>query len=101
MILTTVSTPCQLSKREIEVLTLWLVTETKREVAERLFISEATVHTHINRIRDKYAAANRPARTKVALLVRATEDGHCTIGEVRRAINRSVSALPELWSVAS
>ncbi len=65
----------ELSDREIEVLAAWLVADTKREVTERLFISDSTVSTHIQRVRSKYESVGRPARTKTHLLVRALEDG--------------------------
>ena len=64
-----------LSEREIEVLLTWLLADTKREVAERLFIADSTVNTYIQRVRGKYEAVGRPARTKVRLLIRALEDG--------------------------
>lgn len=64
-----------LSEREIEVLLTWLLADTKREVTERLFIADSTVNTYIQRVRGKYEAVGRPARTKVRLLIRALEDG--------------------------
>lgn len=70
-----------LSSREIEVMRAWLLTDSKREAASRLFITEATVSTHLTRIKAKYAAVGRPARTKVALFVRAVQDGHTTVDE--------------------
>ncbi|MFD4368900.1 LuxR C-terminal-related transcriptional regulator [Rhodococcus sp. NPDC058521] len=71
-----------LSHREIEVLREWLRCESKVEVARRLYIAQGTVNTHLVRIRDKYAAAGRPATTKTALLVRALQDGLITIEEL-------------------
>lgn len=71
----------QLSAREVEVLRAWLMTDSKREAGARLFISEATVSTHLTRIKAKYAKAGRPARTKAALFVRAVQDGHTTLDE--------------------
>lgn len=68
-----------LSKREVEVLLAWLATESKREAAEALFISAATVSTHVSRIRDKYAEVGRPAPTKAHLLIRALQDGFTRI----------------------
>ncbi|MFW0794459.1 LuxR C-terminal-related transcriptional regulator [Gordonia sp. CPCC 205515] len=81
-----------LSDREVEVLTRWLVSESKREVAQALFITDATVHTHLARIRGKYQAAGRPANTKVALLIRAIEDGYVTLSDVARQIGLEPSA---------
>ncbi len=71
----------KLSDREVQVLRAWLLSDSKREAAARLFITEATVSTHLTRIKAKYAALGRPARTKVALFVRAVQDGHTTFDE--------------------
>lgn len=68
-----------LSKREVEVLLAWLATESKRDAAQALFISPATVSTHVSRIRDKYADIGRPAPTKAHLLIRALQDGFTAI----------------------
>lgn len=72
----------RLSAREVEILSTWLVCDTKVEVAERLFVTVATVRTHLARIRSKYRDAGRPAGTKIALLIRAVEDGYCTLGDI-------------------
>lgn len=64
-----------LSDREKQVLTAWLKTDSKDDVARSLHLSPATVRTHLQRIRAKYAAAGRPAHTKAALLARAVDDG--------------------------
>nr|WP_156485801.1 LuxR C-terminal-related transcriptional regulator [Tsukamurella pseudospumae] len=71
-----------LSRREVDVLVAWLKVTTKEEAAEVLYISPSTVSTHIARIRAKYVAVGRPARTKIALLVRALQDGHIALDEV-------------------
>ncbi len=71
----------RLSDREIEVLVEWLRAESKVQAASRLFISEATVSTHIGRIRSKYEAAGRRAPSKVALFVRAIQDGYVDLGD--------------------
>ena len=63
-----------LSEREIEVLVHWLRTESKASVGRTLYISASTVSTHLQRIRDKYAAVGRPASSKVALAIRAIQD---------------------------
>lgn len=65
----------QLSDREAEVLALYASGETAERVGSHLFISRETVLDHIRRIRAKYAAAGRPARTKIDLYRRAAEDG--------------------------
>ncbi|MFZ2527294.1 MAG: LuxR C-terminal-related transcriptional regulator [Rhodococcus sp. (in: high G+C Gram-positive bacteria)] len=81
-----------LSSREKQVLTLWLVCDSKHDVAQQLFITVATVQTHLMRIRIKYEAANRPAGNKIALLIRALEDGYCTLDEIARSTDRLRSA---------
>jgi DNA-binding CsgD family transcriptional regulator len=64
-----------LSAREREVLIAWVRCDSKAQVGNELYLSIATVNTHIARIRDKYAAVGRPAGTKAALLARALQDG--------------------------
>ncbi|WP_226436368.1 LuxR C-terminal-related transcriptional regulator [Rhodococcus yananensis] len=76
------SAPVRLSDREIEILRMWLMTESKAEVAACLHVTVATVSTHISRIREKYTRVGRPAPTKTALLVRALQDGVITIDEL-------------------
>ena len=70
-----------LSAREIQVLMTWLRLGSKDAAARELFISPATVSTHIVRIRTKYSAVGRPATTKSALFARAVQDGHTTLDE--------------------
>lgn len=71
----------ELSAREVEVLLTWLRSESKEEAARTLFISPATVSTHIIRIRGKYAAVGRPAKRKAALFARAVQDGYTSLDE--------------------
>lgn len=71
-----------LSEREIEVLVAWLVCDSKREVTERLFLADSTVSTYIQRVRSKYQAVGRPARTKIRLLLCALEDGHIRLDDL-------------------
>lgn len=71
-----------LTAREIQILREWVMRDTKSEVAGALFITQATVSTHVNRIRIKYAAVGRPAGTKAALLARALQDGHIDLDEL-------------------
>ncbi|MFZ2510280.1 MAG: LuxR C-terminal-related transcriptional regulator [Gordonia sp. (in: high G+C Gram-positive bacteria)] len=70
-----------LSNREVEVLLAWLRAESKEEAAQVLFISAATVSTHITRIRHKYAAVGRPANRKAALMARALQDGFSSLDD--------------------
>lgn len=65
----------QLSDRELEVLRAWVLTDSKQAAGSILFVTSATVNTHITRIRNKYADIGRPATTKAALLARAIQDG--------------------------
>ncbi|WP_243747919.1 DNA-binding response regulator [Mycolicibacterium sp. CBMA 226] len=71
-----------LTERELEVLNAWFQTESKDVVAQRLHLSPATVKTHLQRIRAKYAAAGRPAPTKAKLVARAVQDGLLNIDEL-------------------
>ncbi|KQR96108.1 LuxR family transcriptional regulator [Williamsia sp. Leaf354] len=70
-----------LSRREIEVLLGWLAADSKAEAAERLYITASTVNTHLTRIRAKYTAAGRPARSKANLFARAIQDGYTTLDQ--------------------
>lgn len=72
-----------LSEREKQVLVAWFQTESKDEVGRLLHIAPATVRTHLQRIRAKYAHVARPASTKSALLARAIEDGIIGLSDLR------------------
>lgn len=76
------STRPNLSPREREVLISWFQTESREFVAKRLFISQGTVKTHLERVRAKYAAVGRQAPTKAALVARAIQDGLITVDEL-------------------
>lgn len=56
--------------------------ESKDLVTCRLNIAPATVRTHLQRVRVKYAAAGRPAPTKAALVARAVQDGIISIDDL-------------------
>jgi DNA-binding NarL/FixJ family response regulator len=56
----------QLSQRELEVLELVAAGTTNREIARRLFISEATVKTHLLHIYRKLAVSDRAAAVAAA-----------------------------------
>lgn len=71
-----------LSEREREVLVAWFRTESKEDVGRMLHISTATVRTHLQRIRAKYAEIGRPASTKCALLACAVDDGIIGLSEL-------------------
>jgi DNA-binding CsgD family transcriptional regulator len=70
-----------LSPREVEVLLAWFAFDSKGEAAATLYISQATVNTHITRIRSKYSLVGRPARTKSQLLARAIQDGFTSLDD--------------------
>ena len=72
----------RLTDREQEVLLHWFRTDSKNLVASALYISTATVNTHLARVRTKYAAVGRPATTKAALVARALQDGLITLDDV-------------------
>jgi ATP/maltotriose-dependent transcriptional regulator MalT len=58
--------PEVLSARELEVLMLVAAGSTNRETAQKLFISEATVKTHLGRIYDKLGVDTRAGAVSVA-----------------------------------
>ncbi len=64
-----------LSPKQREVLALYASGETPSRVAELTQLSPNTVENYIDRIRRKYAAAGRPANTKLDMYRRALEDG--------------------------
>ena len=64
-----------LARRETEVLIAYALDDPAGVIAHRLGISRHTVETYLKRIRRKYESLGRPARTRVALLRRAMEDG--------------------------
>ena len=71
-----------LTPREKEVLRAWLFASTKEEAAKKLFVSPSTVNTHISRIRLKYEAVGRTAKTKSTLMYRAIQDGLVHLDEL-------------------
>jgi DNA-binding NarL/FixJ family response regulator len=72
----------KLAPREREVLIAWCRTRSKEVVAAQLHIAPATVRSHLQRIRAKYAAVGRSAPTKSALFARALQDGFINIHEM-------------------
>ncbi|MGC0366466.1 DNA-binding NarL/FixJ family response regulator [Rhodococcus sp. 27YEA15] len=64
-----------LSPRQLEVLALYASGEKADRVARLTGLSPQTVNDYLQRIRQKYAAAGRPAPTKTDLYKRAVEDG--------------------------
>jgi DNA-binding NarL/FixJ family response regulator len=78
----------KLSDREKAVLRGWFVAENKNVAGDQLKIASTTVRTHLQRIRFKYAAAGRPASSKMALLARALEDGLMSVDDLVGALDR-------------
>ena len=64
-----------LSPQLQRVLALYASGETSVRVAQQLGVQVDTVHEYLKRIREKYADAGRPARSKLDLFKRAVEDG--------------------------
>ncbi len=58
--------PFGLSRRELEVLLIICEGRTDREIAERLFISERTVHVHVRRVLHKMGVASRTRAATLA-----------------------------------
>lgn len=58
--------PFGLSPRELEVLLILAEGRTDREIAERLFISQRTVHIHVRRVLAKLGATSRTQATTIA-----------------------------------
>lgn len=65
----------RLSMQEERVLTLYATGMTIGEVADAMGIRHDTARKYLNRVRDKYTAAGRPARSKLELARIAWADG--------------------------
>lgn len=70
-----------LSPRQLEVLELYASGEKLDRVAKLTNLAPQTVSDYLQRIRQKYAEAGRPAPTKTDLYKRAVEDGWLPIPE--------------------
>ncbi|PPJ36345.1 hypothetical protein C5E45_20030 [Nocardia nova] len=73
-----------LSPRQRDVLALYASGEPAARVAKLTNLTEDTVNAYLGRIRQKYAEAGRPSRTKTELFKRALEDGWLPIPRRRR-----------------
>lgn len=73
-----------LSPQQRRVLQLYAAGESQNRVAHELGISSDTVTDYVNRIRNRYKSAGRPAPTKPDLYKRAIEDGWLPIPRRRR-----------------
>jgi DNA-binding NarL/FixJ family response regulator len=58
--------PYTLTKRERDVLALVAAGETDQDIADELMIAKTTVHSHLDRIRDKTGARRRAELTNLA-----------------------------------
>lgn len=58
--------PFGLSRRELEVLLIICEGRTDREIAERLFISERTVHVHVRKVLHKMGVGSRTRAATIA-----------------------------------
>jgi two-component system nitrate/nitrite response regulator NarL len=65
----------ELSPQEREALRLYASGLTMASVARRLRIRPGTAKSYVDRVREKYDEAGRPARSKMELRDRAVEDG--------------------------
>ena len=73
-----------LSPQLQRVLTLYASGGTSVSVGEELGVAPDTVNEYLKRIRQKYADAGRPTRTKLDLFKRAVEDGWLPMPQRRR-----------------
>lgn len=73
-----------LSPQLQKVLALYASGETSARVGAALGVSAETVNEYLKRIRQKYADAGRPTRTKIDLFKRAVEDGWLPVPHRRR-----------------
>ncbi|MDX2527484.1 LuxR C-terminal-related transcriptional regulator [Streptomyces europaeiscabiei] len=77
--------PYGLSPRELEVLTRAATGQTNQAIAQALFLSPRTVHTHVEHLLRKTGAASRAEATALAV-----RDGllRPTAGDVERFVER-------------
>lgn len=75
-----------LSPRQLEVLELYASGEKLDRVARLTGLAPQTVNDYLQRIRQKYAEAGRPAPTKTDLYKRAVEDGWLPMPERSRTV---------------
>lgn len=70
-----------LSDREQQTLCHYVSDLPMKSVARRLDVKPDTASSYLKRVKAKYAAVGRPARTKLELHQRAVEDGWLARGE--------------------
>jgi DNA-binding CsgD family transcriptional regulator len=64
-----------LTRREIEVAKLLATGQTNAEIARRLFVSEATVKTHVSNVLKKLGAANRAQAASIVMHLTRPAEG--------------------------
>lgn len=69
----------ELSAQELITLRMYAGGMPMKSVARRMKISEGSVKSYVDRVREKYARAGREAPTKIDLYRRAVEDGHLPV----------------------
>lgn len=82
----------KLSIQETRALTLYSSGFTMAQVATSMAVTTHTATSYIRRVRDKYAAVGREARSKVQLMQRATEDGLMPAGRLARSHDHGLVA---------
>ena len=65
-----------LSPQELRTLQMYAGGMPLKSVARRMGITEGTVKSYVDRVREKYQKVGRDAPTKIDLYQRAVEDGH-------------------------
>ncbi|UQE75020.1 LuxR family transcriptional regulator [Gordonia sp. PP30] len=81
-LLGTGGTRIQLSAREREILTTYVLGATVEEAAAEHFVATSTVRTHYRRVTARYVAAGRPVANKAQLLLRLIADGWIRLNDV-------------------
>lgn len=75
----------EFSPRQQEVLVRYTSSDAKlTAVARQLGMKSETLKTHLRRIKNKYAAVDRPVSTRLELYRRAMEDGYLASGPEQR-----------------
>ena len=79
-------TAVRLSRRELEVLTTYVLGATVEETAAAHFLAASTVRTHYRRATDRYCAAGRQVSNKTQLLLEMIADGWIPLPEHAGAV---------------
>lgn len=84
----------RLSAQEERTLALYATGLTILQVAEQIGVRPDTARKYLKRVRAKYAAAGRPARTKLELAQIAWAEGYATLGRGAPAGREDASSAP-------